>query len=85
MNTLMLIVVIRIMTVGPVADHRWFEITGDLLADAELSLPEPRQGSGTRALWRYTDGEGALSLQTSLHAPVRLLNASYRVRIDHDL
>jgi len=85
MNPLMLILVVRLMTVGPIADYRWLEITGNLLADAELRLPEPRQGTGTRAWLRYAEGEGSLSLQTSLDPSFSLLDARCRVRIDQAL
>ncbi|MFC1629150.1 hypothetical protein ACFL3H_08570 [Gemmatimonadota bacterium] len=82
MNPLMLIMVVRLMIAGPIADHRWMEITGDLLADAELRLPEPRYGTGTRIWLRHAEGEGSLSLQTSLDPSFSLLNASCRVRVD---
>ena len=61
------------------------EITGAILADAELRLPEPRQGTGTRSWLRCAAGEWSLSLQTSLDPSFSLLDARFRIRIDHAL
>lgn len=85
MNPLIVIMLIKLMTGGLIADHRWMEIARDLVVDAELRLPEPAQGRDTRAWLRRSDRTRILTLQTSIDPFRDRLKARFRFRVDCDL